>query len=55
MVIPDWLIGLAGLLGVVAFIAFAFYQGEKVQPDRNKDHHSGWPRQTGGGPPPDGF
>jgi hypothetical protein len=46
--IPHWLIslGIFALLG--AFIAFAFRQGQKVKPDRNKDPDD-WTRLTGGG------
>jgi hypothetical protein len=48
MAIPHWLIslGIFALLG--AFIAFAFRQGLKVKPDRNKDPDD-WSRITGGG------
>jgi hypothetical protein len=47
MVVPHWLIslGIFALLG--AFIAFAFRQGQKVKPDRNKDPDE-WTRYGGG-------
>lgn len=51
MAVPHWLIGLAILLVVGAFVAFAFRQGQKVKPDRNKDPDD-WSRITGGGGPP---
>jgi hypothetical protein len=54
MVIPHWLIGLAMLAVAGLFIGFAFRQGEKVKPDRNKDHDD-WMRQTGGGGPHSGL
>jgi hypothetical protein len=50
MAIPHWLVGLAIFAGIGSLIAFAFRQGEKVKPDRNKDHDD-WTRQTGGGGP----
>jgi hypothetical protein len=48
MVIPHWLIGLAMLVVICAFIAFAFRQGQKVKPDRDKDPNE-WTRSAGGG------
>ena len=48
MAVPHWLIslGIFALLG--AFIAFAFRQGQKVKPDRDKDPDE-WTRSAGGG------
>jgi hypothetical protein len=47
MAIPHWLIGLA-ILGVVgSFIVFAFRQGQRVTPDRDKNPDD-WIRLTGG-------
>jgi len=48
MAIPHWLtsLGIFALLG--AFIAFAFRQGQKVKPDRDKVPDE-WTRNTGGG------
>lgn len=37
MPIPHWLIGLAIFGGLAAFVGFAFGQGLKVKPDRNKN------------------
>ena len=37
MVIPHWLISLGIFAVLGAFIAFAFRQGQKVKPDRDKD------------------
>jgi hypothetical protein len=51
MLIPHWLIGLAIFGGPAAFIGFAFGQGLKVKPDRNKDPND-WSQY--GGPPSDG-
>jgi hypothetical protein len=48
MAIPHWLISLAIFAGLGAFIAFAFRQGQRVKPDRNKDPDD-WTRLTGGG------
>jgi hypothetical protein len=48
MAIPHWLISLVIFTLIGAFIAFAFRQGQKVKPDRNKDHDD-WTRSTGGG------
>jgi hypothetical protein len=48
MAIPHWLIGVAIFAVIGSFIVFAFRQGQKVKPDRNKDHND-WSRQTGGG------
>jgi hypothetical protein len=48
MAIPHWLIGLAILVVAGGLIAFAFRQGEKVKPDRNKDPDD-WIQPTGGG------
>jgi hypothetical protein len=57
MLIPHWLIGVAIFAGLAAFIAFAFGQGPKVRPDRNKDPDE-WSRYGGapsdGSPPSDG-
>lgn len=50
MAIPHWLIGLAILVVIAGFIAFAFRQGQQVKPDKNKDHDA-WTRDAGGGPP----
>jgi len=50
MIIPHWLIGLAIFAVVGSFIVFAFHQGQKVKPDKNK-RHDDWVGQTGGGPP----
>jgi hypothetical protein len=48
MLIPHWVIGLAIFLGLAAVIGYAFRQGMRVKPDRNKDHDD-WSRTTGGG------
>jgi hypothetical protein len=48
MAIPHWLIALVIFALLGAFIAFAFRQGQKVKPDRNKDPDD-WTRLTGGG------
>src|ERR1700685_204285 len=48
MAIPHWLISLVIFAGLGAFIAFAFRQGQRVKPDRNKDPND-WTRLTGGG------
>jgi hypothetical protein len=48
MAIPHWLTSLAIFAVTAAFIAFAFRQGQKVKPDRNKDPDD-WTRFTGGG------
>jgi hypothetical protein len=32
---PQWLLGLICLVGLLGFIGFAFRQGTKVPPDRN--------------------
>jgi hypothetical protein len=58
MPIPHWLIGVGIFGGLAAFIGFAFRQGLKVKPDRNKDPDE-WARyggvpSDGGAPPPDG-
>jgi hypothetical protein len=51
MAVPHWLIGPAIFAIIGAFVAFAFRQGQRVKPDKNKDPED-WVRQTGGGPPP---
>jgi hypothetical protein len=48
MAIPHWLISLGIFAVLGAFIAFAFRQGQRVKPDRNKDPND-WTRLTGGG------
>src|SRR5580700_4850295 len=48
MAIPHWLISLGIFAGLGAFIGFAFRQGQRVKPDRNKDPDD-WTRLTGGG------
>jgi len=48
MAILHWFISLGILALLGAFIAFAFRQGQKVKPDRDKDHDD-WTRHTGGG------
>jgi hypothetical protein len=48
MAIPHWLIGLAILVAVGSVIAFAFHQGQRVAPDKDKDPDD-WMRLTGGG------
>ncbi len=40
---------LIGLAFILAFIAFAFFQGLKTKPDRNM--RDDWPTLTGGGGP----
>jgi hypothetical protein len=40
--IPHWIIALAIFAIAGVFIAFAFRQGEKVKPDRNKDPMTGF-------------
>ncbi len=50
MPIPHWLIGIAIFGGLAAFVGFAFDEGVKVKPDRNKDPDE-WSRY--GGTPPD--
>jgi hypothetical protein len=52
MAIPHWLIGLAMLLAAGAFVVFAFGQGQRVKPDKNK-RVDDW--QSGGGMPPPGY
>jgi hypothetical protein len=56
MLIPHWVIGLAIFGALGAFIGFAFRQGLKVKPDRNKDPDE-WARYGAGtsdaGPPSD--
>jgi hypothetical protein len=47
MLIPHWLIGLAIFGALAAFIVFAFRQGLRVKPDRNKDPDE-WSRYGGG-------
>jgi hypothetical protein len=53
MMIPHWLGGLVIFASVAVFIGFAFRQGMRVKPDRNKDPDE-WTRSTGGGPQSDG-
>jgi hypothetical protein len=53
MMIPHWLAGLVIFASVAVFIGFAFRQGMRVKPDRNKDPDE-WTRSAGGGPPSDG-
>jgi len=48
MAIPHWLISLAIFAVLSAIIAFAFCQGQKVKPDRDKDPDE-WKRNAGGG------
>ncbi len=48
MAIPHWLISLGIFAVLGAFIAFAFRQGQKVKPDRDKDPNE-WTRSAGGG------
>ena len=48
MAIPHWLISLGIFAVLGAVIAFAFRQGQKVKPDRDKDPDE-WQRYTGGG------
>jgi hypothetical protein len=52
MAIPHWLIGLAMLLAAGAFVVFAFRQGQRVKPGKNKRVDD---LQGGGGIPPLGF
>jgi hypothetical protein len=54
MATPHWLIGLVIFVVIGGFIGFAFRQGEKVKPDRNKDPDD-WVRQTGGSWPNSGL
>jgi hypothetical protein len=51
LAIPHWLIGLGMLALVGGFVSFAFRQGQRVKPDRDKDPDA-WTRHTGGGGPP---
>lgn len=46
---PNWLLPVIALVAIVAFIVFAFRQGLKVKPD--KDKRDNWANY--GGPPPD--
>jgi hypothetical protein len=48
MAIPHWLISLAIFAALGAFIAFAFRQGQRVKPDRDKNPDE-WQRYSGGG------
>jgi hypothetical protein len=48
MLIPHWVTGLAILVGLAALGGYAFRQGTRVKPDRNKGHDD-WSRTTGGG------
>ena len=48
MAIPNWLISLAIFVVLGAFFVFAFWQVEKVKPDRDKDPDE-WTRSAGGG------
>jgi len=43
---PHWLLALLAGSALLGFIAFAFWQGIKVHPDR--DNPDNWPTSSGG-------
>ncbi|WP_170149556.1 hypothetical protein [Rhodoplanes roseus] len=44
----ETVLGIAAWVGLLSFIAFAFRQGSKVEPDRDRRTED-WPRITLGG------